>query len=130
MRSVLAAISVLVVLVLLSPLATNADDFPISTQPMFATPQPRQVEFTTARAVDVAGDVAGLTMDQIAQTDDPLVAQEFVRDARRADRLVELCAEIAGRAGSDVAVIEIIELTHDLESDVVVSIETLESCEP
>ena len=132
-RGLLAAVSVVVSVLLLSPLVTQADDFPVSSQPMFAEPRARLVEFVSARGVDETGASVRLSIDEIAQTDDPLVAEQFLRNADRTNDLANLCAEIAQRSEPDLSAIEIILVTHDLNlgfsENSVTSLEVLERCE-
>ncbi len=132
-RGLLAAVSVVVSVLLLSPLVTRADDFPVSSQPMFAEPRARLVEFVSARGVDQTGASVRLSVDEIAQTDDPLVAEQFLRNADRTNDLENLCAEIAQRSEPDLSAIEIILVTHDLNlgfsENSVTSLEVLERCE-
>lgn len=130
MRTALAALSLLVVIALLSPLVTETDDFPLSTQPMFATPRAQFAEFITARAFDSSGIEVELTMAQIAETDDPLVAEESFRDAFREGRVGALCGEVAARVPAVVARVEVVELTHDLDADEVTQVIVLASCTP
>ena len=55
-----------------------------------------------------------LSMDVIARTDDPLIAASRVADAVAAGRADELCAEIAGRAPSDVVAVIVVRERHDV----------------
>ena len=134
MRAGLSVVSLLIVLLLVSPVLTEVDDFPVSTQPMFATPQEQFVTFVTARAITDEGGEVELTMEQIASTDDPLVAEEFMSDARRDGRLGEVCRSIASRVPSradeidTVEQIEIVELTYDLDLVEPVNVVVLASC--
>ena len=108
-RRALAAISLIVVAVLLVPAVTGADDFPISTQPMYADVRPERESFVTARGVDGSGATVALSMRQIARTDDPLIARQRLRDAaaQGPEALDVACQDIANRV-PEVVEVEIV----------------------
>lgn len=114
-RVALAALSVIAIGLLFIPLATGVDDFPLSTQPMFAAAREQQVEFVTARAVDPDGQIVGLTMNQLARTDDPLVAERVLARAVEEDSLAALCTDITRRLSGQIDAVEVISVTYDLD---------------
>ena len=132
-RAFLAATTVFISLLLLIPAFTGADDFPVSSQQMFATPRASTAEFVTARAVATEGELVDLTIREIAQTDDPLIAEASLLNATGTSTLAETCRDIAGRTGRPVAAIEIVRIRVDLDSGVSApsptSVEVLHRCE-
>lgn len=120
---------------LLSPLATTSDDFPLSTQPMFAAARDPLAEFVTARAFDLNGREIELTIRQIAQTDDPLVAERSLADAVRNDGLSGLCDQIGARlaqAAVGAVAVEVISIVRDLDQGesiaAITRVDVLERC--
>jgi len=113
-RSALAFASFVICAVLLVPAFTGQDSFPISSYPMYASVRDAEAELITARAFDFAGDEIALFMQEIADTDDPLVAVDRMRTARRNGSLAETCAAIAARSPSQVVRVEIITVRYDL----------------
>ena len=114
-RAVLAAVSVLVSALLLIPAFTGSDDFPISSQPMFAAPRSNTAEFVTARGIAIGGEPVELSIDDIARTDDPLVAEVLLLDAVSRDTLPATCREIAERIDPTLSAVEVVRVRVDLD---------------
>ena len=108
------AVALLVVAGVIAPAVRDQDGFPLSTHPMYATAREEVAVLGTAVGVDGQGVRHRLSMAAIARTDDPLIAESAVRDALRRGRAQALCAAIAGRVGSGVEVVEVVEETHDV----------------
>lgn len=94
----------LVVLALLFPLLRNEDGLPLSTYPMYAGSRSETLTIVTARGVAVGGEAVTLSMPQIAETRDPLIAQSFLNDAVASDKLEIVCLEIAARVENAAAI--------------------------
>ena len=103
-----------VVAVLVSPAIRDHDSFPLSTYPIYASARSREATFVTAQGQRADGTARRLSMDVIARTDDPLIAASRVADAVAAGRADELCAEIAGRAPTDVVAVIVVRELHDV----------------
>ncbi len=95
--TVLAAVVILLVL----PVALDADDLPLSTYPMYSRARQAEVDFVTAHAVDADGAVVPLGLDVIGASDDPLIVAGELRAAIRSGRADERCEEIWQRALTD-----------------------------
>jgi len=84
--------------------APDDDGFPLSTFPMFATPQPAQVAMSYARGVTRDGRVRVLSPDHLGTGE---VLQAFALIQRAVDRgesaRLALCTAIAGRVAADAA---------------------------
>lgn len=107
-RRVAAAIAVVVVVGLATPVVTDRDSFPVSTYPMFS--QPRTSETTVGYAVglDRGGGDDRLPPEVVGGTAEVVHAAETIRQARRRDDLDGLCNEMAARlAGRDGDVVEV-----------------------
>ncbi len=102
------------VAVLVSPAIRDHDSFPLSTYPVYASARSRDATFVTAQGQRADGSARRLSIDVIARTDDPLIAASRVADAVAAGRADELCAEIAGRAPSDVVAVIVVRERHDV----------------
>ncbi len=117
-RRVLAGISLLVVSALFVPALSGQDSFPLSTQPMYADVRPAVETFVTARGLNATGMSIALTMREIADTDDPLIARQRTRAAARdgAAELESLCDAIITRlpTGTEIEAVEIIEVRVDV----------------
>ncbi len=100
----LALVSVATTVVLLVPAVTGADGFPVSTHPMYATARPADASFISAEASTASGTTVELSMRQIADTDDPLVAEARLRRAARADDGRAQCERIASRVAATDAI--------------------------
>ena len=100
--------------VLISPALRDHDSFPLSTYPIYASARPREATFVTAHGERADGSARQLSIDAIARTDDPLIAASRVADAVAAGRAIELCAEIASRAPSDVVAVVVVRERHDV----------------
>jgi hypothetical protein len=98
----------------ISPVLRDRDSVPLSTYPMYADRGARLGVLATAVGVDAAGAVHRLSLETIAGTDDPLIAESSLDDAIRAGRAGALCAQIAARAGGQLVRIEVVEERHDL----------------
>lgn len=136
-RTALAAATVLISAVLAIPAFTGSDDFPVSSQPMFAVPRAETAEFVTARGIDVGGEPVALSIGEIAQTDDPLVAEVLLLDAQRTNTLAASCQAIADRVERPMTAIEIVRVnvnlddglkTSDLTAAEARTVEVLERC--
>ena len=131
-RTALAAVTLVVSVVLAIPVVTGSDGFPVSSQPMFAVPRDNLAEFVTARAVTASGEVVDLSMREIASTDDPLVAERLLLEARRTNSLLATCNEIAGRIERTETSVEIVRVRHNLDDGIgqtPAEIEVLERCQ-
>lgn len=98
------------------PVVRNADSFPLSTQPMYATARDRIETLPSARGVDDGtGEQVRLSMALVADTDDPLIAQSRVRRAIRSGMADGLCAEIADRVATraDLARLDLVEVVTE-----------------
>ena len=130
-RAALAAVTVLVSALLLIPVFTGSDDFPISSQPMFAAPRSNTAEFVTARGIAIDGKPVELSIDEIARTDDPLVAEALLLDAVSRNTLPAACREIAERIDPTLAAVEVIRVRVDLDDGVgsgTAEVDVLERC--
>ena len=108
-------VTVLFILVLLSPVVRGGDGVPLSTYPMYAQPRANVIEFIVPVAITADGDAESLSTQTIAATNDPLVAESFVRDEVAQGRAVELCQSIAARVETSAAErIEIRAERHDV----------------
>jgi len=117
-RRALAGISLLVVSALFVPALSGQDSFPLSTQPMYADVRPAVETYVTARGVDASDRSIALTMREIADTDDPLIARQRTRAAARdgAAKLESLCDSIITRlrTGTTIEAVEIVEVRVDV----------------
>ena len=107
------AIVVAVLAVLLSPLVTNRDSFPVSTYPMYAGQRDREVVLATVTGVDAGGQRRELSLAAIARTDDPLIATALVAQAIAGGTAADLCAAIAPRVAAGIVTLEVVEERHD-----------------
>lgn len=107
-------VTVVFVGLLLSPVVRNADGLPLSNYPMYASARSSELRFVTASGVDAAGDRSTLSLPEIADTLDPLIAQAFLNDAVSRGDTERVCLEIASRVGSEVAHVEIAAEVHDV----------------
>ena len=90
------------------PVVRGHDSFPLSTYPMYAETRGEAVSISTAVGLDGTGGRRRLSLQAIAETDDPLIAESAVDDAvrrgrgRRAvrrDRVAGAGRDRAGRGG-------------------------------
>lgn len=95
------------------PLIEQRDSYPHSDLPMFASTRARVSRFTTAVAVDPAGNIIRLDPKTIARTDEVIAAQAALVRAVNRGQANELCREIAKRLKVGVAV-RIQTETHDI----------------
>jgi hypothetical protein len=102
------------IVVLISPALRNVDSFPLSTYPVYATARSRTATFVTAHGERADGSERRLSIEVIAGSDDPLIAASRVADAVAAGRADDVCAQIAARAPSDVAVVVVVRERHDV----------------
>ena len=131
-RRGLAGVTIAVSALLLVPAFTGSDDFPISSQPMFAAPRENIAEFVTARGIDVDGAPVDLSIEEIARTDDPLVAEVLLLNAASGNTLPGTCREISERTDRSLAAIEIVRVRIDLDDGLgssEVEVEVLERCQ-
>lgn len=109
---------VCVVGLLLAPVVTDSDDFPLSTYPMYSRSRPSEVSFVTASGVDETGARRNLSLGIIGASDDPLVVAGELRAAIRDGRAADRCEAIARRAlraeRPDVDEIEVVTERHDV----------------
>lgn len=131
-RAGLAIVTVVLSVLLAAPAFTQNDDFPVSSQPMFAVTRSETAEFVSARGIDADGQAIALDIGELAATDDPLVAEAFFLNADREGRLGAVCGDILDRVGDGVAAVEIISSRHNLDAGVspapATEIEVLERC--
>ena len=102
-----------VVAALVAPVALDRDSHPLSTYPMYAHRRAELVEFTVASAVAQNGAPFELSIEAIADTDDPLIANARLRGVRTAEAASALCAEIADRTPTATEISVAIEV-HDI----------------
>ena len=109
------AVAAAFVLGVVSPAIRNTDSFPLSTYPVYAAVRARHAVIDTAVGQSADGDQRRLTMNVIAGTDDPLIAEQRVQSAIDSGRADQLCARIAAEVdGDDVAVILVVRELHDV----------------
>jgi hypothetical protein len=108
-------IALLVLAAMMSPALRNRDSMPLSTYPMYATARGDGAVLGTAIGVDDGGSARRLSLDAIARTEDPLIAESLVRTAIRTGRADALCREIAGRVDRGITEVQVVEERHDLE---------------
>jgi hypothetical protein len=104
----------LVVVLVVSPALRDQDSFPLSTYPVYASARASTATLSTAVGVDAEGTARRLSLQVIAQTDDPLIAESSVDVAISSGRAAALCAEISGRAPAWASTIEVVAERHDL----------------
>src|ERR1700750_3465878 len=101
---VVALVTVVVVLVLLSPALRSSprDGFPLSNYPMFATDVGRTAVVDTAKGVRADGATVPLSPELGTGTSEGIPAASTVTNAVAAgpDRTAGLCQEIARRIGA------------------------------
>jgi len=107
-------IVVLVVAAVVAPAVRDRASFPLSTYPIYADSRPRSVTLNVAVGIGRDGSTRPLSLDAIADTDDPLIAQSTLDRAVSSGRAEELCLIIATRAGPEVESVEIARERHDL----------------
>lgn len=111
-------VSIVVLLAIASPVIRDHDSFPLSMQPMFAAAREPTDSLSSAVGLNPDGTIERLSLRVIARTDDPLIAQSFVRDAITAGRAVDICNDIAVRVLSDASfahITEIVIVTETLD---------------
>lgn len=99
--------TVALVLVMLSPAVRDGDGVPLSSYPMYATPRSDVLEFVVPVALAEDGGTVSLSTQTIAATNDPLVAESFLRREVAAGRARVLCEEIAARAKDDTNIVAV-----------------------
>jgi len=107
------AVVIAVVVLVVSPAMRNRDSFPLSTYPIYAHSRSRLVTFDTVEGVVAGGDIERLSLEAIAQTDDPLIAASVVSNAIRNDDADALCATVAARVVAPVQRVEVVSEQHD-----------------
>ena len=108
------AVTVAIVLAMAWPMVRNVDGLPLSTYPMYAGARADTLMLITAQGTDSTGEPVSLSMPEIADTRDPLIAQAFLNDAAAAGRTAEVCNDIATRVGGEVTRIELARERHDV----------------
>jgi hypothetical protein len=103
-----------IVAAVLLPVLTGRDSFPLSTYPMYASRGTRDSTFATAVGIDSEGVMRRLSLNAVADTDDPLIAESAVGRAIRDGRAGELCALISGRVSHSFVRIEVVDERHDV----------------
>jgi hypothetical protein len=106
--------TLVLVVALLSPVLRNEDGLPLSTYPMYAGTRSRIVTFVSAVGVGPDGQSATLSMPEIAQTRDPLIAQAFLNDAVGRGDVERVCEEISSRVGRQFVAVEIATERRDV----------------
>lgn len=130
MERFLRLVTVVVATLLLLPALTGDDGFPISTHPMYASVRGDTASFITAVGLLDDGSEARLTMQTIAETDDPLIAERRTRTAAANDP-DQLCQSIAARVESPVTTVEVRTEIYGLNAAIEVrDTEVLATCEP
>lgn len=114
-RPVRRLFTALVVLAMLSPLVADRDGLPLSTYPMYAGTRSEVLTLVVASGVASDGEPVGLSMPEIAETRDPLIAQSFLNDALSTDSLNVVCREILERSRE---VIELVEIAFETRNTV------------
>jgi hypothetical protein len=107
-------VTVTVLAAVISPAVRGHDSFPLTTYPMYDGTRGRIVTIATAVGVDRLGATRYLPLRTVADTDDPLIAESTVRSAIDSRRAEELCHDIAARAGSSIAAVEVVDERHDV----------------
>ena len=105
---------VLCLAAVVSPAVVDRDGFPLSTYPMYADRGSRVDILATAVGVDAAGVAHRLSLEIVASTDDPLIAESALDDAIRTGRAEVVCEQIASRAPGGLRRIEVVEERYDL----------------
>jgi len=86
---------------------------------MYAAPRAPEIGFVVATGLDATGGEVELDTQTIADTNDPLIAESWLRAALDAGRLASACDEIAGRVEDDAAVkVQIRREIHDVSERV------------
>ena len=134
----LAFVSVATTIILLVPAVTGTDGFPISSHPMYATARSADATFITAHATTASDTVVELSMWELADTDDPLVAETRMLRAAEVDDGLAECDRIARRVAStgsaaNLTTIRIVRVsgsvTDFVRTDgVAATVEVLSSC--
>ncbi len=104
----------LLVLAMLWPMVRNVDGLPLSTYPMYSGARSETLTLLTASGITTTGERSPLSMLQVAQTRDPLIAQSFLNNAVASGSTDAVCLEIAGRAGTSFDLVEISRERHDI----------------
>ncbi|MEX0847075.1 MAG: hypothetical protein WD023_04780 [Ilumatobacteraceae bacterium] len=114
MRLLRLAALIVGVAVLISPALRDRDSVPLSTYPVYSSVRPDVATFVTVHGERADGSIHRLSMDVIAQTDDPLIANSRLAGAVAAGRAEGVCAEIAERAPNDVIAVVVVRERHDV----------------
>ena len=80
---------------------------------MYAETRGEAVSISTAVGLDGTGGRRRLSLQAIAETDDPLIAESAVDDAVRRGQADALCAEIASRVPDGIERVEVVARTKD-----------------
>jgi hypothetical protein len=103
----------LVVLVVASPALRDRDSFPLSTYPVYASARSREMSIVTAVGIQSDGIERRLPMALIARTDDPLIAEQRLRDAVDTGEAGGLCRRIADAAPEGILTVLVVSERHD-----------------
>lgn len=108
-------VTAVVIAAMFWPLVSNDDGLPLSTYPMYSGTRSETLTFITASGIDAAGVRTQLSMTQIAQTRDPLIAQSFLNDAASLGTIESVCEDIASRLGpGPVRGVEVAREVHNV----------------
>lgn len=107
--------TMLLVAALAIPAVRDGDGVPLSSYSMYARARSDIIEFVVPIGLDATGSDRELSTTTIASTNDPLIAESFLRDEVAAGRVEQLCQQIASRI-SDTALVavEIRSERHDV----------------
>ena len=92
-----AVVTAVAVGVLLSPLVTARDSFPLSTYPMYASARADTADLVAAVGITESGDITRLSLVVIGKSDDPLIVESRLRLATNSGNADALCRDIAQR---------------------------------
>lgn len=97
MRTVRRVVTVAMLAALSLPLFAVGDGVPLSSYPMYASPRAEVVEFVVVSGLDQRDEAVALSTVLIADTNDPLVAESYLRREIAGGRADTLCREVARR---------------------------------
>lgn len=105
------AVSIIILLAVAAPMltSTDTDSFPLSNYPMFSGRATAETSIPHAIAIDAGGERSILPPSAVFN-DEIVQAYETLRQAIRAgpDTTLDLCNQIATRAGDDAVTVEIV----------------------
>jgi len=124
-------ISLVVVALVALPAVTGRDSFPLSSYPMYAEARPAMATFNTAVIIGPDGNWHRLSLDWIANTDDPLVAQSLLSTELHRDGGETLCTEIIDRApNASPPTIQLVADRVDLQTGQLLTRTVHRECDP